>query len=148
MIKKYPEIALERFDKAGLWIKYVVIKVKRFFYIYGKKGQVRGNHAHKKCTQIFIPIFGTIKLNLIDGYKKKFFYLNHKKNYGVVVPPKIWINLYFLNKNSIVLVICDRKYEYKDYIGTYTKYLNFIKKNESISHRRPGSYWFLFIRKY
>ena len=30
MIKKYPEIALERFDKAGLWIKYVVIKVKRF----------------------------------------------------------------------------------------------------------------------
>ena len=30
MIKKYPEIALERFDKAGLWIKYVIIKVKRF----------------------------------------------------------------------------------------------------------------------
>ena len=30
MIKKYPEVALERFDRAGLWIKYVIFKVKRF----------------------------------------------------------------------------------------------------------------------
>ena len=30
MIKKYPEVALERFDKASLWIKYVVFKIKRF----------------------------------------------------------------------------------------------------------------------
>ena len=30
MIKQYPEIALERFDKAGLWISYVVIKIKKF----------------------------------------------------------------------------------------------------------------------
>ena len=104
------------------------IKVKRFFYIYGKKNQYRGNHAHKKCTQIVIPIFGKIKLNLISKYKEINFKLNHKKNYGVVVPPKIWIKLHFLQKDSIVLVICDKKYEYKDYIGTYKKYLNFIKK--------------------
>ena len=104
------------------------IKVKRFFYVYGKKNQVRGNHAHKKCTQIFIPIFGKIKLNLNDGYKKKHLYLNHKKNYGIIVPPKIWIDLHFLNKNSIVLVICDKKYEFEDYIDTYKKYLKFINK--------------------
>ena len=30
MIKKYPEVALERFDKASLWIKYVVFKIKGF----------------------------------------------------------------------------------------------------------------------
>ena len=104
------------------------IKVKRFFYIYGKKNQYRGNHAHKKCTQIFIPIFGKIKLNLISGYKKKFFELNYKKNYGVVVPPKTWIKLHFLHKNSIVLVICNKKYEYKDYLATYKEYLKFINK--------------------
>ena len=72
------------------------IKVKRFFYIYGKKNQYRGNHAHKKCTQIFIPIFGNIRLNLISKHKKINFKLNHTKNYGVVVPPKIWIKLQIL----------------------------------------------------
>ena len=33
MKKKYPEVALERFDKASLWIKYVVFKIKRFFSV-------------------------------------------------------------------------------------------------------------------
>ena len=104
------------------------IQVKRFFYIYGKKNQYRGNHAHKKCTQIFIPIFGKIKLSLVSKNKKKYYDLNYKKIYGIVVPPKTWIKLHFLNKNSIVLVICDQKYEYKDYIVTYKEYLNFIKR--------------------
>ena len=76
-----------------------------------------------------IPIHDESELlNLISKHKKINFKLNHTKNYGVVVPPKIWIKLHFLQKDSIVLVICDKKYEYKDYIGTYKKYLNFIKK--------------------
>ena len=39
------------------------IKVKRIFFINGKKNKIRGEHAHKKCTQFFIPIQG--KMNLI-----------------------------------------------------------------------------------
>ena len=27
------------------------IKTKRIFFIYGKKNQTRGEHAHKKCSQ-------------------------------------------------------------------------------------------------
>ena len=38
------------------------IKVKRIFYIFGKKNKHRGDHAHKKCKQLFIPIFGNISL--------------------------------------------------------------------------------------
>jgi len=30
MIKEYPEIALERFDKANIWIKYIILKIKKF----------------------------------------------------------------------------------------------------------------------
>ena len=30
MIEKYPEIALERFDKANLWIKYIILHIKKF----------------------------------------------------------------------------------------------------------------------
>ena len=36
---------------------------KRIFFIYGKKNFIRGNHAHKKCTQFFVPISGKIKLD-------------------------------------------------------------------------------------
>ena len=30
MSEKYPEITLERFDKANLWIKYIIFKIRRF----------------------------------------------------------------------------------------------------------------------
>ena len=30
MSEKYPEIALKRFDKANLWIKYITFKIRRF----------------------------------------------------------------------------------------------------------------------
>ena len=30
MSEKYPEIALERFDKANLWIKYMTFKIRGF----------------------------------------------------------------------------------------------------------------------
>ena len=46
------------------------IKVKRIFFVYGKKNKIRGEHAHKKCSQFFIPILGktilyvkTLKIN-------------------------------------------------------------------------------------
>jgi len=40
------------------------INVKRIFVIYGKKKYKRGDHAHKKCSQIFIPLMGEIKINM------------------------------------------------------------------------------------
>ena len=30
MIEKYPEIALERFDKSNFWIFYFVLKIRKF----------------------------------------------------------------------------------------------------------------------
>ena len=35
--------------------------IKRIFIIYGKKNYIQAEHAHKKCEQFFIPIFGKIK---------------------------------------------------------------------------------------
>ncbi len=46
-------------------------KIKRIFYIYGRKNLIRGDHAHKKCKQIFIPISGTIELRIKNHKKKK-----------------------------------------------------------------------------
>ena len=33
------------------------IKVKRVFFLYGKKNKTRGDHAHKKCSQFFFEPF-------------------------------------------------------------------------------------------
>ena len=98
------------------------IKVKRIFYIFGKKNKYRGNHAHKKCKQLFIPLSGKISLIIKKNDKEKKLVLNSKNNRAFLVPNLIWCRLKFLTKNAIVLVVCDRKYEFNDYIGNYTNF--------------------------
>tara|TARA_Y200000002_G_scaffold239803_1_gene198123 strand:+ start:283 stop:513 length:231 start_codon:yes stop_codon:yes gene_type:complete len=38
--------------------KDIPFKSKRIFLIYGKKNFTRGDHAHHKCKQFLVPIFG------------------------------------------------------------------------------------------
>ena len=103
------------------------IPVKRIFYIYGKKNNHRGDHAHKKCKQLFIPISGKIALIIKKNGKEKKILLNSKKNIGILIPNLYWCRLKFLTNNAIVMVACDRKYEFHDYIE---KYSEFIKTEE------------------
>ena len=106
------------------------IKVKRMFFIYGKKKYKRGDHAHKKCSQVFIPIKGRIKINIKYGKTEKSVLLSANRTRSLFVPPKIWSSVEFLNNNSLVLVLTDYEYDFKDYIETYKEFIEFQKKNK------------------
>ena len=106
------------------------IKVKRMFFIYGKKKYKRGDHAHKKCSQVFIPIKGKIKINMKYRKTEKSVLLNANRSRSLFVPPKIWSSVEFLNSNSLVLVLTDYEYDFKDYIETYKEFIAFQKRNK------------------
>tara|TARA_B100000768_G_scaffold178602_1_gene194682 strand:- start:966 stop:1358 length:393 start_codon:yes stop_codon:yes gene_type:complete len=103
------------------------IKVKRVFFIYGKKNYLRADHAHKKCSQYFIPIFGKIKLNYVNKKMKSSKVLDFQKKEGFLLGPKNWCKVRFLTNKAILMVICDRRYEFDDYIEDYGEFLKFIK---------------------
>ena len=72
-------------EKSGTLIPFYMGKhlpknfiLKRFFFLYGKKKFLRADHAHKKCTQILIPIIGKIKITTYFNKKKKIFKLDNK----------------------------------------------------------------------
>ncbi len=106
------------------------IKVKRIFIIYGKKKYKRGDHAHKKCSQVFIPIKGKIKINMKYRKTEKNVLLSANRSRSLLVPPKIWSSVEFLNSNSLVLVLTDYEYDFKDYIETYKEFIAFQRKNK------------------
>ena len=106
------------------------IKVKRMFFIYGRKKYKRGDHAHKKCSQVFIPIKGKIKINMKYRKTEKSVLLNANRSKSLFVPPKIWSSVEFLNSNSLVLVLTDYEYDFKDYIETYKEFIAFQRKNK------------------
>ena len=102
--------------------------IKRIFFLYGIKNKIRGDHAHKKCSQLFVPISGKIVLDIKTPYLKKRFLIEKNSKYAILVPPKYWCSIKFKKKNSILMVITDRYYEFKDYLGTFEKYKEYLLK--------------------
>ena len=104
------------------------VKVKRVFFLYGKKNKIRGNHAHKKCSQFFIPILGKFILKIKTPTTEKKMILDHLSKIAVLVPPKYWCSIKFTNKNSILMVICDKNYDFDDYLESYDDYIKYLRK--------------------
>jgi len=110
--------------------KQIPLETKRIFIIYGNKNFIRGNHAHLKCSQFLVPIYGTMTINYENKNFKKKIKINYKRKQGLLLKPKTWCKIKFESNHSILMVFCDREYEYNDYIENYSEFLNIIKKNK------------------
>ena len=106
------------------------IKVKRIFIINGNKNFIRGDHAHKKCSQFLFPILGKIKVEHVSKDKAGSVLLDFSKKEGILLKPKTWCKIKFLTKNAILLVACDMEYQFSDYIESYQEFLKIIKKRK------------------
>ena len=108
--------------------KNIPFIVKRIFLIYGNKNFVRGDHAHKKCSQLLVPVSGKIEI-ICENKKRKFKkILNYRLKEGHLIKPKTWCKIKFLTNNSILMVFCDQEYQFRDYIEKYNDFLKIIKK--------------------
>ena len=103
-------------------------KLRRFFLLYGKKKYSRADHAHKKCSQIIIPLRGKIYITIKSRkYSKKYILGVYKKN-CLLVPPYNWIKINFQKNENSLLTLCDFKYDKREYISNYQNFLKIIKE--------------------
>ena len=105
-MKKIRKFRIKLFSKSSgklipiSFDKQFPTKVKRIFFLYGKKNKTRGEHAHKKCSQFFIPIYGKVILNIKTPNTIKKIMLNHLSKTAVLIPAKYWCGVKFISKNS------------------------------------------------
>lgn len=91
-----------------------LINIKRIFFINAESKDIRGNHGHKKCTQVFVSIKGKIKIEVFNGKKTKFF--NMRPLIDILkVEPNNWVKIHFKKEQSL-MVLCDKYFIKKDYI--------------------------------
>ena len=108
--------------------KDIPFSVKRIFIISGKKDKIRADHAHYKCSQYFVVIKGSVDVsyeNKRGKFKKR---LSSRNKNTLLLKPKTWCRVKFIKKDSILLVFCDREYEFDDYIEYYKDFLKIIKR--------------------
>ena len=103
-------------------------KLKRFFLLYGKSKFFRADHAHKKCSQIIIPLRGKIYVSIKSRKYLKKYTLEVNKKKCLMVPPYNWIKINFQNNQDSLLTLCDFEYDKREYISSYKNFLKIIKE--------------------
>tara|TARA_B110000483_G_C18197482_1_gene543712 strand:+ start:498 stop:914 length:417 start_codon:yes stop_codon:yes gene_type:complete len=121
-VKYFPE---ERGDLSVIEKGDLPFKFNRIFNVKANEGDIRGNHAHKKCKQFMLCLNGSIELTCDDGFSKKKFTLK-QANEGVYVPSGIWATQKYLVKDSLLMVLCDLDYDEDDYLRNYDNFIKFI----------------------
>jgi len=97
--------------------------VKRIFFIECNSAEIRGDHAHILCSQLFVRTAGNVVINCWDGSREVSFHLN-SMNQALLVPPGIWVKL-IMSELSSVSVLTDRQYEQSDYLKNTEEFIMF-----------------------
>jgi len=99
--------------------------VRRIYYLYDiPGGEDRGGHAHKELYQLIVAASGSFNVLLDDGENKKIVMLN-RPDYGLMVVPGIWRELFEFSSGAICLVLASHKYDNEDYIRQYDEFVHF-----------------------
>jgi hypothetical protein len=107
--------------------KNVPFDIKRIYYLYDiPSGEVRGGHAHKELHQLIVAASGSFDVLLDDGTNKKIVTLN-RPDYGLLIVPGIWRELFEFSSGSICMVLSSHKYDENDYLREYENFMNYKK---------------------
>ena len=103
----------------------IPFEVQRVYYLYDiPGGEGRGGHAHKELNQLVIAASGSFNVLLDDGDNKKIVTLN-RPDYGLLIVPGIWRELFEFSSGSICLVLASHKFDESDYFRDYDHFLNY-----------------------
>lgn len=106
-------------------------KPQRCFWTYAIPGrQVRGEHAHRECSQFLVSAHGACRLRLDDGKSSEEIELDCPET-GVLVPPMVWAEAGGHSADSVLLVLASHAYDAADYIRDYDEFLRIIREKAS-----------------
>ena len=108
--------------------RHVPFNIGRVFTVSARAGDTRGDHAHRKCTQLLVCVSGQIRVTCDNGSNVTEHLLN-SKGMGLLIPPGIWAREDYVD-DAVLMVLCDRGYEKEDYLRDYGDFKTFLESKE------------------
>ena len=108
----------------------IPFSIKRVFNVRQQKGDIRGRHAHRHCSQLLICTNGAVEVKCDDSSTTEIYVLD-KPNFGLFIPPRIWADQKYIENNTILTVLCDHLFEETDYLRSYDDFMLFCKQNKT-----------------
>lgn len=107
----------------------VPFHIARVFAVTARAGDIRGDHAHRQCTQLLVCLSGEIDVTCDDGSTVTDYHLTSMDD-GLLILPGVWAREKYVNEGALLMVLCDRVYEKDDYISDYNEFRIFIENKD------------------
>lgn len=102
--------------------KNVPFEIKRVYYLFGTKTDVRrGYHSHKSLNQLVVAVIGSCRFLLDDGNERIELCLDNPSQ-GLVIGPRIWHEMYDFSDDCVLMILADQLYDESDYIRNYADF--------------------------
>lgn len=112
----------------------IPFNIARIYYLYDiPAGEVRGGHAHQQLSQLVIAASGSFNILLDDSQNKKVVTLK-RPDYGLMIVPGIWRELFDFSSGAICLVLASHTYDESDYIRDYDAFVKLKRLKERNVH--------------
>lgn len=105
--------------------RQVPFDIRRVFTVSAVSGDMRGDHAHKQCTQLLVCVSGKIRVHCDNGAVVTKYQLD-SMNIGLLIPPGIWAREEYVTDGAVLMVLCNQNYNEADYIRDYKDFKTFV----------------------
>ncbi|APC91101.1 MULTISPECIES: sugar 3,4-ketoisomerase [Francisella] len=107
--------------------KNIPFGIKRVYYIYGTKENVRrGYHAHRNLQQVLICVSGSCKVLIDDGKSKENIVLDSPDK-GLQISGLVWREMYDFSPDCVLMVLASDFYDESDYIRNYSDFMKEVR---------------------
>lgn len=115
-------------DRRGMLVSLepklnVPFDIRRVYYIFAtREGVRRGQHAHRRLTQMAVAVRGSVTVMLDDGTGTVETRLSDPSQ-GLLIGRMVWRELYDFSDDCVLMVLADQPYDPGDYIAEYDQFL-------------------------
>ena len=121
-----PEIGYLSFFESH---KNIGFEIKSIHYTYGVPiGIKRGAHAHKERREILWCPYGSIRVNIDNGFEK-IYYMLDSPNKALFVANRCWLDLIWVGEGSVLCSAASDYYDENDYIRDYDQFLQYVRED-------------------
>lgn len=115
----------------GEFDRDIPFKVARYFVVFNvPSSDVRGEHAHRVCSQFLVCVTGSCAVLVDDGTNRAEIAL-HEPNVGLFLPPMVWGTQYKFSADAVLLVFASHLYDPDDYIRNFDEFLSEVGSTSS-----------------
>lgn len=101
------------------------VPVRSFTVFDVPSEEVRGEHAHRWCSQVLIAAHGALSVVVDDGRESAEIRLQGPAE-GLMIPPGVWGVQYRFSREAVLWVFASHPYDPEDYIRDYEEFLEFV----------------------